>query len=210
MTGILLSLAAVLLLLSIVLCQRRAAGDPEHIAATETRMWQAYYGRSHLRLFWELIRLLRSQFSMTLFDAIRTGHLLARSALRFKAARDHYEEVALPDLIRAYSRIRLATGRGFDPATVARAELAWWVARRTPGEKSPEQVGERIGEFYAAFYETQSPLFLRAGLLRAQAAHRRYLANAQPDWQDIQATLTESYRLLANDPTTTPKRRESA
>jgi hypothetical protein len=208
MPEILVFLAVCLLLRLVVVCCRRPAYDPERIATAETRMWQAYYGRNHLRLLWELVRLLRIQFSLTFLDALRIGHLLARSAMRFKAARDHYEDVALPDLIHAYDRIRLATGRGFDPEAVARAELAWWVARRTPGEKSPATVGQRIGELYAAFYETQNPVFAQAGLLRAEAAHRRYLAHPHPDWREIHAMLAESYRLLAQEPATAPKLRE--
>jgi hypothetical protein len=38
---------------------------------------------------------------------------------------------------------------GFDPRAVARAELAWWVARRTPGQDSPERIGRLMAEAYA-------------------------------------------------------------
>lgn len=187
----------VLLVVLVGLVLLRCPGhDAAHLAASETRMWQAYYGGKRLPLCLELIRQLRAQFGLTLLQAIHVGYLLARSAMRFKRARDHYEEAALPDLVAAYEQIRQATGRTFDPAPVARAELAWWVARRTPGEKEPEQVGHRIGELYALFYGNASPHYAAAGLLRAQAAHLRYQQHPHPDWPRIQTMLTESYRHL--------------
>ncbi|MDX9980054.1 MAG: hypothetical protein RBU25_08540 [Lentisphaeria bacterium] len=176
--------------------KRRQVFDPERIAAGEVGMWQAYYGGRRLRLFGQLLAMLRRQFGLSWYEAFRIGHLLARSAMRFKDVWDDYEAVALPDLAAAYERIRRATGRGFDPAAVARAELAWWVARRTPGDKAPEVVGRRIGELYAAFYERQSPDFAQAGWLRAQAAYLRDQQEDQADWEKIRAMLVESYRLL--------------
>jgi len=170
--------------------------DPERIGIGEVDMWQAYYGGRRLRLFGQLLAMLRRQFGLSWYEAFRIGHLLARSAMRFKDVWDDYEEVALPDLTAAYERIRRATGRGFDPAAVARAELAWWVARRTPGEKAPEVVGRRIGELYAAFYERESPDYVQAGLLRARAAYLRDLQEDRADWGQIRAMLVESYRLL--------------
>lgn len=176
--------------------KRRHVFDPERIAAGEVGMWQSYYGGRRLRLFGQLLAMLRRQFGLSWFEAFRIGHLLARSAMRFKDVWEGYEAVALPDLTAAYERIRRATGRGFDPAAMARAELAWWVARRTPGDKAPEVVGQRIGELYATFYERQSPDYEQAGLLRAQAAYLRDQQEDQADWGQIRAMLVESYRLL--------------
>lgn len=177
--------------------KRRHAFDPERIGGGETRMWQAYYAGRRLRLFGLLLGLLRRQFGLSWFEAFRIGRLLARSAMRFKDVWEDYEAVALPDLIAAYERIRRATGRQFDPEAVARAELAWWVARRDPEEKAPEVVGQRLGELYAALYQRESPDYLRAGLLRARAADLRDRQEDQADWDRIRAMLVESYRLLA-------------
>ena len=191
-----LCLLVLLCILGSLVLLRRPGHDAAHLGASETRMWQAYYGGRRLPLCLELIRQLRAQFGLTIPQAIHTGYLLARSAMHFKRSRNHYEEAALPDLIAAYDRIRQATGRTFDPEPVARAELAWWVARRTPGQKTPEQVGRRIGELYSLFYGNESPHYAEAGILRAEAAHLRYLGHPHPDWPRIQTMLVESYRLL--------------
>jgi hypothetical protein len=58
----------------------------------------------------------------------------------------------------------------FDPAAVARSELAWWVARRTPGENSPAQVGELIAAEYAVLYGVPRDAVRSSAMIRAEAA----------------------------------------
>ncbi len=85
---------------------------------------------------------------------------------------------------------------GFNPRTLARAELAWWVARRTPGENSPDHVGVLMAEAYALMYEAPRAQVMRAALLRAEAAALRDAEAHQPDWDAIGRLLRESYRDL--------------
>ena len=85
---------------------------------------------------------------------------------------------------------------GFDPGRVAKAELAWWVARRTKGQNDPENVGRLIAEAYALLYEAPFDDMLKPGLLRAEAAAMRDEQAAAPDWPAIGRLLTESYRQL--------------
>ena len=81
---------------------------------------------------------------------------------------------------------------------VARAELAWWVARRVPGQNSPEQVGRLIAQEYALLYETSAENVGAAALLRAKAASMRDAQADRPDWPAIAQLLRASYdELLA-------------
>ena len=52
--------------------------------------------------------------------------------------------MVLPDLEHAYAIAKDWTGATYDPSAVARAELAWWIARRDPAARSPENVGALI------------------------------------------------------------------
>ncbi len=85
---------------------------------------------------------------------------------------------------------------GFDPRAVARAELAWWMARRIPGQNSPEQVGGHMADAYALLYETTSARVTTAAVLLARAAALRDADAAAPDWTAIGHLLRESYRDL--------------
>jgi hypothetical protein len=102
----------------------------------------------------------------------------------------------LDDLTEAYSMIRRASGGSFNPKEVAKAELAWWIARRTPGQNSPEQVGKKISELYALLYGHNDPAFLKAGVLRAQAAKLRDMEGKDTDWQKVEDLLRKSYQEL--------------
>ena len=158
-------------------------------------MWQAYYGKEKARLFALLVTMLHEQYRYSWATASEEGFHLARAAATFGDLRSNYEQV-LPDLEQAYGTARSWLGAGFDPRAVARAELAWWVARRIPGRNSPEQVGSLMADEYALLYETDRERVARAALLRAEAGALRDAQAAQPDWDTIRRLLQQSYRDL--------------
>jgi hypothetical protein len=169
--------------------------DPDRLAELEVDMWRAYYNRENINLFRTLLTALREQFRYPWSKAGSAGYHLARAASDFGKATDHYERV-LPDLEKAYGICREWTGAAFDPAEVARAELAWWVARREPAQRAPENVGRLIGVLYARFYELPEEKVREAGLLRARAADLRDRGGLNPDWPQIGQLLHQSYRSL--------------
>jgi len=168
--------------------------DADTVGRSETAMWKAYYTGEKPQLALNLIKLLRTQFGMTLPEARSVAGTLADAAMTFKATRETYDDWVLPDLTEAYRPIKHYSNASFDPEQAARAELAWWVARRTPGQSSPEQVGAKIGELYAVLYGSQNPAFRKAGLLRAQAAALRDSGKLNADWPRIEDMLKESSR----------------
>jgi len=169
--------------------------DAGRLADLELRMWQAYYGKERARLFGLLVTLLHEQYRYSWAIATVEGLHLARAAATFADLKENYD-VVLPDLETAYAKLRSWTGAGFDPGAVARAELAWWVARRIPGHNSPEQVGRLIADEYALLYETSRERVADAALLRAEAAALRDAHATSPDWNAIARLLQQSYREL--------------
>lgn len=170
--------------------------DPARTANLELRMWQAYYSKENVRLFGLLVQLLREQYHYSWAQAVLQGSRLARAAARFGNATSDYER-SLPELTDAYAAARRRFGASFDPAAVARAELAWWVARRIPGQNAPEQVGELIAHEYALLYEAPIDSVREAAVLRARAAWLRDNQAASPDWTTVARLLDESYRKLS-------------
>jgi len=198
--------------------------DPHRVAQLELRMWQAYYARQNIRLFGLLVTMLREQYHYSWAMAAREAFHLARAAATFGDAHDNYEQV-LPQIEAGYRVARdwLNAGGpegppyghaggpegapdghvgqrrvGFDPAAVARAELAWWVARRIPGQNDPEQVGGLIADEYALLYEVPRDTVLAAGIARARAGRLRDLQAQTPDWAIIGSMLDDSYVHLRN------------
>jgi hypothetical protein len=166
--------------------------NPSRLADLEVRMWQAYYTKQRARLFGLLVTTLREQYHYSWATATVEGFHLARAAATFGDLRGGYD-VVLPDLEQAYAKVRSWTHAEFDPKAVARAELAWWVARRVPGQNSAEQIGSLIADEYALLYETTRGRVESAALLRAQAAALRDAQAAQPDWDRIGRLLLQSY-----------------
>ena len=166
--------------------------EPAQLADLELRMWQAYYAKENVRLFALLVTMMREQYRYSWATATREAFHLARAAATFGNARSNYEQV-LPDLEAGYTIARDWLDARFDPQAVARAELAWWVARRIPGQNSPEHVGDLIAESYALLYETSADAVRESGRLRAQAAALRDSQAAAPDWPTIGRLLEESF-----------------
>jgi len=172
--------------------------QPGRLADLEVRMWQAYYAKERVRLFTLLTTMLREQYHYSWAGATVEAFHLARAAATFSDLEGGYD-VVLPDLEAAYSTAKSWLGAGFDPRAVARAELAWWIARRIPGQNSPEQVGALIADEYALLYETRRESVASAARLRAEAAALRDGQAQHPDWDAIGRLLRQSYRdLLAS------------
>lgn len=170
--------------------------DPDRLAALEVGMWRAYYAKQEARLFTLLVTMLHEQYHYSWATATREGFHLARAAAIFGDATGNYDALVLPELEKAYSTAKDWLHAGFDPRAVARAELAWWVARRVRGEDSPEHVGALMAHAYALLYEAPESAITRAAVLRAQAARLRDQQAQQADWQAVGGLLRESYRDL--------------
>lgn len=193
--------------------------DPVYMADIETDMWKAYYTKNKAKLGMLLISLLRRQFGVSAYEAATTGKLLADSAMKFKSSKPGHYDDALPPLIKAYTNIKKYSGMSFDPKEAAKADLAWWVYRRTPGKQDPKTVGAGITHLYEVIYGYKHPGFDQAGQLRAEAAHLRDVGGKNCDWKKINTILLASYKALergmnakkvaTESPNTTPSNQKS-
>jgi hypothetical protein len=169
--------------------------NADRLADLEVDMWKAYYAKERVRLFRLLVVSLHEQYRYSWARAARVAFLLARAASRFGDLRGDYEQV-LPDLEKAYLISKEWTGSSYDPKAVARAELAWWVARRIPGQNSPEQVGALIAVENGLIYSLPPDRVLEASVLRARAGKLRDEGGEGADWAKVSELLRASYREL--------------
>jgi hypothetical protein len=171
------------------------AFDPDRLANLELDMWQAYYRKQNIRLFRDLIVTLHEQYKFSWAGALTTGFYLARAASSFATLTTNYDRV-IPDLEHAFARVRMATAGTFEPAAVAKAELAWWVARRVPGHNSAEQVGRLIAEENALIFNAPLEAVLEPSVLRARAGKLRDDGGINADWTTVSDLLHDSYQQL--------------
>lgn len=170
--------------------------DPAVIAGAETRMWAAYYANDKESLGLELITLMREQFGLSYKNAVELTMVLGKATMTFHGRQSNYEQTVLPGLVDFYTQTKELGGGNWDPQEAAEAELAWWVARRTPGEDSAAQVGAKIADLYAILYGQSNADIERAGLIRAEAAALRDEGQQHADWVTIEAMLVDSYTAL--------------
>ncbi len=173
------------------------AFDPDAMARSEAIMWRAYYDGNRVRLALETVAMLRRNYGLSARDAVIVANKLAAAAVAFRETREDYERLVLPDLVDAYTHIKHAIHAPFDPEAAARAELAWWKARRIPEQRSAEEVGSRITALYEIQYSYSHPAFAEAGLYRARAARLRDQGGRDADWVEVERLLRESYHHLA-------------
>ena len=169
--------------------------DPDRVADLEVDMWQAYYNKERFRLFRGLLTLLREQNRYSWARAGQQAYYFAKAASTFASATGDYDRV-LPDLTKGYAVMRAWTGAGFDPEAVAKAELAWWVARRVPGQNDPANVGRLMAQVNASIYGVPAARVLRASELRAEAGALRDRGGAKADWRAVSELLHSSYQRL--------------
>lgn len=139
--------------------------------------------------------MLHEQYRSPWGKAMRAAFHLARAARTFGDARSDYEW-AMTDLERAYVMSRDWTQGRFDPAAVARAELAWWVARRQADASAPENVGRLIARENALLFDVPEARVLETSVLRARAGRLRDEGGTHADWTEVSRLLRQSYRQL--------------
>jgi len=182
--------------------------DPSAIAKTETSLWRCYYNGSHFSMGMQLVTMLQGQFGLSQETAMLAGAELAQGTVIFYGTNDNYYKTVLPHLERAYTTVKKELKADWDPKEAARAELDWWVARRTPGKNSPENVGKEIAKLYAILYGETNEDIEKAGLLRAKAAALRDEGGKKADWKEVGKLLMESYATLLKG--VTPTEEEAA
>jgi hypothetical protein len=176
--------------------ERQKNFDPERIAAAETAMWQAYYGKDSLKgkikLAQLLIKLLQDQFGLKPEEAVGIAYQFTSSAILFKQGK---YKASLPPLKEAYTSIKRYTDLKYDPEKVAKADLKWWMARRASSGK-PAVIGPQIAHLYELLYGYNHNGFTDAGMLRAEAMHLRDIGRKKADWKKIEKLLLQSYQAM--------------
>jgi hypothetical protein len=159
-------------------------------------MWRSYYERHEVRLFRQMIELLREQYGMPPLRAVVNAYRAAHAAFVFKDGRSRPEyQRALPDLEAYYADISARAKQGFDAKQVAALELEWWIVHR----ENPAGLPPALAELQAAIYHVPAGELAEHGRLRTEAMELRDAKDrtiTEEDWSRIGKMLDESWRSL--------------
>ena len=170
--------------------------DAAAVGQLDTDMWRSYYERRPVRLFEQMITLLRTQFGMPPLEAVTNAYRAAHAAFVFKDGRNRADyEKALPDLEAYYHDIAARSARPFDSHRAATLELEWWIVHR----EKPSELPAALAALQAEIYGLPAERFAEHARLRAQAMDLRDgkgSAITEADWQKIGEMLAASWNSL--------------
>jgi hypothetical protein len=173
--------------------------DGHEVGRLETEMWRSYYGHQPVRLYLQMVELLRRQYHLPFWRACLGAYRAARSAVVFQRGHNRAEyEMALPDLVEYYAIIRRSSDVAFSKEIAARLELEWWIVHRERALHAPGDLEQSLAALQAAIYQRPENQFrehatarAQAMLLRDAAAERGGVSGQQ--WNQIASLLDDSW-----------------
>ena len=176
--------------------------DSIAMGTLETEMWRSYYDRQPVQLYFQLAKMLRTQFGFPLLRSHLVAYHAADAAFVFKDGqqRSDYEK-ALPALQSYYRAIRNIGNIPFDVQKATQLELEWWIVHRQRDQHSRSALDTACANAAAEVYQVLPDSTLEHGTLRAEAMVIRDSGAAsggvsEDDWRRIESLLQTCYRSL--------------
>jgi hypothetical protein len=162
-------------------------------------MWRSYYDHHPVRLFKELVDLLRQQYRLPFWQSCVGAYHAARAAVVFQRGHDRKEyERALPDLVRYYELIQRASDVPFPVEKTAGLELEWWIIHRQRANYQRADLDRALAELQGEIYRQFPESFAKHARDRAEAMLLRDSraeagSVSEEDWARIGALLDSSW-----------------
>ncbi len=174
--------------------------DPNEVAHLDLEMWKAYYSHRFVRLFFLLVRLLRKQFGLGLFTAIRAASFAAAAATDFRRNKGKEDKQRVYEKVLRFTQIVSANApEEFNAEQAATTEVEWWFVDRYP-ENFLEGERERgLARAMSAIYGVNPEALADYAKYRAQAMVLQDEAEEtgkEADWERMGILLRDSYRAL--------------
>lgn len=166
------------------------------VGRLENSMWRSYYEHRPVRLFADLVSLMRTQYRLPFWRSVEGAYHATRAAVVFQKGHDRSDyEKALPDLASFYSIVRRGSDVSFDTHRASRLELEWWIAHR----HRLEDLADVLAALQAEIFQMDPAEFLSHAELRAEAMRirdRKGKAVSEEDWRTIGGLLERSWTTL--------------
>lgn len=180
--------------------------DPAKVAHYETQSWVVYYQKDWPALLRNLLGLIQSTFGLTLPQAVRAAVFATQAQVAFAPFPDNDVPKAIEHQRKFYEliqRVHVKYGESFDPATVAKLDVNWWVIHRELfGQTANAPLADAVAELYAATYKVPVTSVMEAAQLRAEAMvySDKWVKESRdpqhPLVPQIEAALLRSYQAL--------------
>ena len=174
--------------------------DYRKVAKADTNMWRAYYNHRFLKMFFHLLKLMRSQLGLNWFITLRLAYYSGLAAMnyRLKKGRENYSGV-LKNLTKFYRLLSKHSMEPFDYKKAAELELEWWNIHRYPS-KYKKTLQQSLAEGMAVVYKVKPESLSEYAHHRAVAMmipnHEGDKQVTPPDWAKVETLLLKSWQSL--------------
>jgi hypothetical protein len=174
--------------------------DFQKVAELDAHMWRSYYNHQFVKMFFQLVRLMRSQLHLTWILTLRLAYYsgIAATNYRLLKGEEDYPRV-LKNLNKFYKVISDNAIEPFDYENAAKLELEWWDIHRYP-KKYKKSLESSLAEAAAAIYNVAPSKLKDYARYRAVAMmlphHEGDKQPKPPDWNEIKDLLVKSWQSL--------------
>jgi len=174
--------------------------DYKKVAKLDADMWRSYYNHQFLKLFVQLLHIMRTQLHLNWWLTLRLARYSGWAATdyRLKMGHENYPRV-LKNLVKFYKIVSNNCTEPFDYRKAAELELEWWDIHRYPS-KYKKSLEQSLADAQAAIYHTSSTKFKDYAHNRAVAMllpnHEGDKQTNPPDWGKINELALKSWHSL--------------
>jgi hypothetical protein len=174
--------------------------DYEKVAGLDTDMWRSYYNHQFLKMFVQLLQVMRTQLRLNWFLTFRLALYSGWAAAdyRLQKGREDYPRVQ-KNLVKFYKIISDNCTEPFDYQKAAELELEWWDIHRYPS-RYKKNLEQSLADTQAAIYHTRPTKFKEYAHSRAVAMllpnHEGDKQENPPDWDEIHKLVLKSWQSL--------------
>ncbi|HNR08832.1 MAG TPA: hypothetical protein PKM27_16050 [Saprospiraceae bacterium] len=163
--------------------------DPAAVGRLDAEMWRSYYEKRPVRLFFQLSRLMRTQFHAPYIRSHFIAYQSAKAAFVFKEGRNRIQYAgALPYLKTYFSQLNDLSKVPFNFFKLAEEELEWWIIRREGEKFTPsdwEAVLAREGEIMYSIPKENFMDYARDRVAAMVLRDQKGQSITEQDWQTI-------------------------
>lgn len=175
--------------------------DYKRMAKLDADMWRAYYNHQFLKLFLQLIQLLKTQFGFSWFITVRLAYYSAGAAAYYRTKKHKGVDNTrvFKNLAKFYGLIAKHSVKPFDYAKAAELELAWWDVHRKSYATNPE-LERSLANGAAVIYNVPAKKLHEYAHYRAEAMilprHEGDEQSEPVDWQKLTEHLVKAWGSL--------------
>lgn len=173
--------------------------DHEKVAKLDATMWRLYYNHQFFKLFWQLLRLTKSQLGLNWLLTIRLAFYSGWAAADYRINRKKLNKYrVLKNLVKFYKLVSDHAQDPFDYQKAGSLELKWWDIHRSSHENNSE-LEQSLAAAAATMYNVDSKSLREYAHYRAAAMiiprHEGDKKNFT-DWQRVTGLLTKAWQSL--------------